>query len=162
MPDGRTHEILRQRFRPLSYMVVLGGAAALLPLDFKPWSEVFFGLGAFAGYEMGRYVTPDWDQMSTTDDESRMSREIPLLGHYLVGVSSMYGSFFRGWHRSIPTHFPGLSTAGRHLLLFWWLWYQIWLSQIDLYWAIFFCLGLFSGNSISDTIHYLADLLYKE
>lgn len=133
----------------------------LIPIDSWGLSESFlFGAGILFGYEMGKYVTPDWDIMGTTADEGRMVNELPVFGYILFGVSSMYGAIFRKKHRSTITHFPFLSTSIRHLLLFWWMYWQAYLYGLGL--AIPFFAGVFVGNSIADGIHWVLDKYSKE
>lgn len=115
--------------------------------------EVFIGLGIFVGYEIGKYMAPDWDIMGTTSSEGWMVNEIPVAGHLLFGLSSAYGSAMRRHHRSIWTHFPILSTIPRYLLVFWYPWLEIYRSTLDWAWLIFLFIGMFVGTSISDGIH---------
>lgn len=120
--------------------------------------ETLIGVGIFFGYEIGRYITNDWDCVTMTEDESNMSNEIPILGHYLFGVSSMYGSIFKRRHRKWETHVPVIATGIRYVFVFWWIFWQIYLSSLDWYWLIFLFIGSFIGTSISDAIHQWADL----
>jgi hypothetical protein len=158
MPSGIIHESLRQKgriiFYPLSIIIPL--AVSYLPI--RDYGELIIGIGMVFGYEMGRYITPDADIMGTTSSEGFMVNEIPILGHFIFGVLSSYGSIFRKYHRSFWTHFPFVSTAIRYLFLFWWIFYQIYQSKMDLYWAIFLFMGMFVGTSLSDAIHWGADI----
>lgn len=157
MPNGVEHEILRKRGRlmalPLSFVFPL----LMAPLPLRSGAELTVGIGMLIGYEIGKFCTPDWDCVTATTDESEMINKVPILGHFLFGISSTYGSIFRRRHRSFITHFPFLSTSIRHLFLFWWIWWQIYISERDLAWAIFLFIGIFIGNSLSDAVHYLAD-----
>ena len=128
------------------------------PLSLRFGGEALVGLGVFVGYEIGKYVTPDWDCVTATEDESRMMNELPIIGHFLFGISSTYGSIFRRKHRKWQTHVPVISTSGRYALLFWWIWLQIYQSPLDWYWLIFIFIGGFIGLSMSDAVHWLADL----
>ena len=119
------------------------------------------GMGIFIGYEFGRYMTPDWDIMGTTSSEGWLVNEIPILGHFVFGLSSTYGSIFRRWHRSAITHFPFVSTLPRYLLVFWWIWLEIYRSNLDWAWLIFIFIGAFFGTSIADAIHYILDCFYN-
>lgn len=159
MPSGIIHEELRQKGRlvvlPLSVIIPF----LLSPIDMRYGGEIIIGVGIFLGYEfVGKYVTPDWDLAGITNDESRMIGKFPILGNILFGISSMYGSFFYKHHRSFWTHFPFVSTAIRYLFLLWWVFYQIYQSRMDLYWAIFLFMGMFVGTSLSDAIHWGADI----
>ena len=156
MPDGIRHEQLRKQGRFIAFPLSI----LLPPIIPNTWGlqESFLcGAGVFCGYEMGTYVTPDWDIMGTTKDEGRMVNELPILGHILFGISSMYGSIFRKHHRSFITHFPFVSTSIRHLLLFWWIYWQSYLFNLRL--ALPFFLGVFVGNSMADAIHWWADMV---
>jgi hypothetical protein len=133
----------------------------LISLPLKPGLEWYLGAGIFLGYEMGKYITCDWDIMGTSKDEGRIVNEIPILGHFIFGISSTYGSIFRRHHRSFITHFPFVSTSIRYLFLFWWVWWQIYLSTWDLAWLVFLFAGAFIGTSLSDGIHWAADMSGK-
>lgn len=130
---------------------------ALSPISLKPYGELLVGVGIFVGYEWGKYCTPDWDIMSATSSEGWLVNEIPILGHFLFGISSTYGSLFRRYHRKWQTHMPIISTFARYLFVFWWIWWEIYRSQLDWAWLIFLFIGAFVGTSISDGIHAFLD-----
>lgn len=157
MPNGIRHEELRKRGRWILFPAIFI-PLSLSGMDFVHYGEWFIYGGILLGYEMGRYVTPDWDIMGTTSSEGWMVNELPVIGHFLFGISSIYGSIFRKYHRTWVTHFPGISTFVRHLLLFWWEWWQIFISANDLSILIFIFIGLFIGNSLADGIHWRADV----
>lgn len=115
-----------------------------------------FGAGIVIGYDVvGRFCTPDWDQVSMTKDEGRMLNEIWIIGPILVGISTIYGGYFRRHHRSFITHFPFISTSLRYLLMFW---YPILLIyEYKSFWGMYLLLGMFIGTSLSDTIHAYLD-----
>jgi hypothetical protein len=140
------------------YPLALITPILLYPVPFIDYGNVLIGLGIFVGYEFGRYCTPDWDIMGTTSSEGWMVNELPVIGHFLFGLSSAYGSAFRRWHRSFITHFPFVSTGLRHLLLFWWIWFEIYRSTGHWEWLIFIFIGAYVGNSISDAIHWYLDM----
>ena len=125
-------------------------------LSFSDWR---IGIGYLAGYSLGRWVDPDLDLMSANSAEGRIINELPLLGHFLYGVSSSYGSFWRRHHRSVWTHYPLISTLIR---LVWFLWLPFVL--LDAYginfigggW-VWFWVSLWLGLSCADAIH-----LYKD
>lgn len=158
IPDGLRHEQLRKRGRLISIPLSVIIPVLISGLNMRSWGEYIIGVGIFLGFEMGQYCTPDWDIMGTSLDEGKIVNDIPILGHFIFGVSSTYGSIFRKHHRSFLTHFPFISTGIRFLFLFWWIFYQIYISSYDLYWLIFLFIGLFFGNGLSDMIHWWADL----
>ena len=159
MPSGIRHEELRQRGRLIAFPLSVIVPFFLSPINMRNGGEIIIGAGIFIGYEViGKYCTPDWDLAGITNDESRMIGKLPILGNILFGISSMYGSFFYRHHRSFWTHFPFVSTSIRYLFLFWWIWYQIYISVLDWYWLIFLFMGMFVGTSFSDAIHWWADL----
>ena len=118
-------------------------------------------VGILLGYELGAYVDPDWDLMGTSASEGRVVNNLPIIGHFIFGLSSIYGSIFRKYHRSFITHFPGVSTSLRHLLLFGQGYFEIYRSSRDLAWLIMTFIGVFIGNSVSDAIHWYLDMKYK-
>jgi uncharacterized metal-binding protein len=127
-------------------------------------SNVYYGIifTAFIliGFFLGRWISPDWDQISTTSDEARMVKEIPVLGIVLYAFSSVYGAIFRSMHRSWITHFPGLSTILRLLFLFWWV-IALYVIGIIEYqdWQWYLYMGVFCGLTISDLLHTFLDVL---
>ena len=145
----------------IHYKYYMRGYREAIPLSivfsFVSWK---FGAGYISGYSLHRYVDNDWDLMGTSKSEGRMVNELPLLGHYLFGVSSMYGSAFRKWHRSIPTHVPVISTLGRLIVVFIapFTYLDAWgINFIGNGW-VWYWLGLWAGLSHADGIHYYLDL----
>ena len=128
--------------------------AMFFKLDWK------IGLGYIIGYSLGRYIDPDWDLIGTNMAEGRLVNEIPILGHFLYGVSSTYGSIFRKKHRSFITHYPVVSTFVRLAFVFW---FPITLANTYGFnlmggmWLTFW-ISLWMGLSHADAIHYYHDL----
>jgi len=126
--------------------------------------NLYAGMGFLSGYFFHRWCDNDWDIMGASSSEGRMVNELPIVGHFLFGISSTYGSVFRKTHRKFVSHFPFFSTLIRLMFLgvpiFFFLksfdfdfmqeWFQLGL--------LFFWLGL----SFADSIHYLLDLLVGE
>jgi len=116
------------------------------------------------GYSFHRYCDNDWDIFGSNNAEGRMVNELPIIGHFLYGVSSTYGSMFRRKHRSAITHVPFISTIIRLFFVF-----IIPFILLD-YWGInligegwiYFYLGFYIGLSQADGIHYYLDLFYKK
>lgn len=130
-------------------------------LAFVDWQ---FALGNICGYTFHRWCDNDWDIMGTNNAEGRMVNELPVVGHYLYGKSSMYGSIFRRWHRKWITHVPGISTIIRLIFAF----YEpfivgdyLGINFIGNGWWKFW-LGFWVGLSQADGIHYALDKLYKD
>jgi len=154
MPDGQIH----YHYYMKGYRVTIPVALLLVGWDWK------FSLGYLAGYSLGRWIDPDWDLMGTNNAEGRLVNELPVVGHYLFGKSSMYGSAFRKFHRSFITHFPGISTAIR--LAF--VGYEPFI--IGDYFGINFIgdgwhkfwIGLWVGLSQADAIHWFLDKTYGD
>jgi hypothetical protein len=93
-----------------------------------------------------------------------MVNEIPVLGHLLYGVSSTYGSIFRRHHRSFLTHFPGISTIIRLIFVGFvpfLICDNLGINLIGNGWHMFW-LGLWSGLSQADALHYWLDLNYSD
>ncbi len=103
MPSGDIHYHYYMKW----YWVEVPATISLALVDWQ------FALGNIAGYSTGRWIDPDWDLMSVNSGEGRMAREIWVLGHFLYGISSTYGSIFKSHHRSFITHFPVVSTLIR-------------------------------------------------
>lgn len=159
MPDGITHEKFRVYGRTFVYPASIIISLLLLEVDFRACGNYLIAFGLLIGYEMGRYITPDADIMGTTSSEGWMVSELPIVGHFLFGVLSTYGSIMRKRHRSFLTHFPFISTFIRYIFIFWWIWYEIYRSNLDWAWLIFIFIGAFIGNSVSDGIHWFLDTI---
>ena len=153
MPSGEVHHYYFKK----GYLVELPLTIFLVFIDIQ------FGIGNFIGYFCGRWVDPDWDILGANNAEGRMINELPIIGHFLFGISSTYGSIFRRHHRSFITHFPFVSTAIR-----WWfvmllpylitgkLGYEFFLG-VERFW-----LGTWVGLSQADGIHWALDLKSKD
>ncbi len=161
MPNGIIHEQLRKRGRIVFYPFSIIIPYFISPIEFKNYGEFIIGIGIVIGYELGTFVTPDWDISGTTADEGRVLNKIPVLGYFIFGISSFYGGIFRRWHRKPITHFPFLSTSIRYFLLFGWLFIYIYNSAYDMAWLIFLLIGMFIGTSFSDGVHWWADVKTK-
>ena len=108
MPDGVTHY---KHFKK-GYIFQIPFSIMISFLDWK------LGLGNIVGYSFHRYCDNDLDLMGVNAAEGRQVNEIPILGNFMFGMSSIYGSFFRKYHRSIWTHLPYLSTIIRLFFFF--------------------------------------------
>lgn len=162
MPNGVIHEQFRKSGRVIAFPLSVLIPIILSPIPFKPFGEFLIGLGILTGYEIGKYMTPDWDIVGMTNDEGRMMNELPIIGNFLIGISTIYGAHWKRKHRSFQTHFPFVSTAVRYLYVFWWVWLQIFQSNQDWSWLIFIFIGAYIGTSMSDAIHWFLDFIkYK-
>ena len=154
MPDGQTH----YRYYMKGYRVTVPVVLLLAGWDWK------FSLGYLVGYSLGRYLDPDLDLMGCSSCEGRMVNELPIIGHFLFGSTSAYGSLFRRYHRSFWTHFPGLSTAIR-LLFVGFVPFIIGdyfgINFVGDGWHKFW-IGLWAGLSQADTIHWYLDKTYGD
>lgn len=149
MPDGITHH----KYYKKGFVVIIPEALLLAVWDYK------FAFGTLVGYGMGRWVDGDWDIMGTNNAEGRLVNEIPILGHFIFGISSTYGSIFRKHHRSFITHFPIVSTIIRlvFVLIVPFIFLDSWgINLIGNGWHMFW-LGLWGGLSQADGIHWFLD-----
>lgn len=140
------------------YKVTIPVALLLVGWEWK------FSLGYLAGYSFHRYCDNDWDIFGSNNAEGRMVNEIPILGHFMYGVSSTYGSFFRRHHRSFWTHFPIVSTAIRLAFVGFVpfiLGDYYGINFIGNGWAMFH-LGFLAGLSQADGIHWFLDKTYGD
>ena len=150
MPDGVTH-----------YKHFTKGYTFQIPfsimISFLDWK---LGLGNIIGYSFHRYCDNDLDLMGVNAAEGRQVNEIPILGNFMFGMSSIYGSFFRKYHRSIWTHLPYLSTAIR--LFFFFIFPFLILDGYGINfigngWHMFW-IGFYNGLSMADGIHWWLDV----
>lgn len=119
-----------------------------------------YGSGYLVGYTLHRWIDNDWDLMGTSSSEGRAVNELPLLGHYIFGVSSVYGSIFRKYHRKWMTHWPGISTIGRLVLVFgipFALGDGYGINFIGYGW-VWFWVGVWMGLSHADGVHLYHDI----
>ena len=126
--------------------------------DFK------FGIGNLAGYSVGRWIDPDWDLVTANNSESRMLRELPILGNFLFGISSWYGSYFFHNHKGFFSHFPIISTAIRLIfvgLVPFLICDSLGINLIGNGWHMFH-LGFWAGLSQADSIHFWLDKNYGD
>ena len=136
-----------------------------IPLSlFLAFVDLQLSLGNLVGYTCGRWIDPDWDIFGSNNAEGRMVNEIPVLGHFLYGVSSTYGSIFRRKHRSFWTHFPGISTLIRLVFVGtvpFILGDYFGINFIGNGWHKFW-IGFWVGLSQADGIHYWLDKTYGD
>jgi hypothetical protein len=150
MPDGATHYWYFKR----GFLIEIPLSLTLCYFDWK------FGAGNLVGYSLGRWIDPDWDIMGTNNAEGRVVNEIPILGHFLYGISSTYGSLFRRHHRSFLTHFPLVSTLIRLIFVFIFplVIFDSWkINLIGDGWHMFW-IGILAGLSQADGIHWYLDM----
>ena len=154
MPDGLTH------FRYYKY-----GLLAEIPISISLcFLDAQFGVGNFVGYFCGRWIDPDIDLMGVNAAEGRQVNELPIIGHILFGLSSIYGSMFRKYHRHWITHFPGISTFIRLFIIF-----ILPILALRGYGVRFtengwnnFWIGVWVGLSQADGIHWFLDKTYGD
>lgn len=140
------------------YLVELPLSAFLCLVDWQG------GLGNLVGYSFHRYCDNDLDLMGVNAAEGRQVNELPIIGHVLFGLSSIYGSIFRKWHRHWITHVPGISTAIRLIIIF-----ILPFSLLDAHGVNFigngwykFWIGFWTGLSQADGIHWWLDNTYGD
>jgi hypothetical protein len=149
--DGVTH----YKYYMKGYWLVIPQSVVFSVWDWK------MGGGVLVGYSLGRYLDPDIDLMGTSAAEGRQVNELPIIGHILFGLSSMYGSVFRKYHRSMITHLPGLSTVVRLVFIFWIPFLVLDGYGINLIgngWHMFW-VGLLIGLSEADGVHFYLDMV---
>lgn len=153
MPSGKTH----YNFYKAGFLVEIPEFAYLFTLN------KIIALSHLVGYFIHRWADNDWDIMGVNKSESRVVKELPILGYFIFAISSFYGAVFRHKHRSFLTHFPIVSTVIRLGFIFFWipplyyfgvLDYQQWHSQV--FW------GVLWGLSQADMEHWLADIFWSE
>lgn len=154
MPNGLVHYAYYMK----GYWVEIPLTLSLVFIDWQ------FALGNIVGYSFHRYVDNDLDLMGVNSAEGRQVNELPIIGHILFGLSSIYGSLFRKYHRHWITHFPGISTFIRLFIIF-----LFPFLVLDGYGVNFigngwhkFWIGFWMGLSQADGIHYYLDLKWKD
>jgi uncharacterized metal-binding protein len=133
----------------------LGGVLAVI------LKEPLVFLAVVAGYYLGLLIDPDWDMPRKNTEAKKRWKKIPLLGRLMNGWIHLYGMTSQsllGGHRSLLTHTPLVSTLIRvgwvtaPILVIVWVWvgaFPIPGNELA---------ALILGLSLSDTIHFIADL----
>ena len=154
MPSGDIH----YRYFKSGYILMLPASIITMFMNFD------IGLGILAGYTFHRWCDNDLDIMGASACEGRQVNELPVVGHFLFGISSTYGSMFRRYHRKFITHFPFVSTAIR--LLFFGMPIYFMLKSFDFNFntipVYYFIVSFWIGLSLADSIHYVLDMLYGD
>lgn len=154
MPAGEIH----YKYFKRGYLVEIPFTVILLMWDWQ------FAFGNICGYSFHRWCDNDWDIFGSNNAEGRMVNELPIIGHFMYGISSTYGSMFRRKHRSFITHFPGVSTLVRLIFVFvvpFILFDYYGINLIGNGWHKFH-LGFWTGLSQADFIHWFLDLTYGD
>lgn len=135
---------------PMAGGVGLAVGTLVSPLD---------GLLFAGGYLLGNSVEPDMDQISITGSEGRMLKRFGIFGIMWVAYWLPYAYIMP--HRSTLSHFPLLSTAIRHLYLVAPIVFALWWFRIvvPIDTVLFHYLWVLLGNSLSDAVHYLLDVV---
>ena len=170
MPAGHVHYKQWKRtvgMSPLLAAIVFAGA-----YNTGVVNPISVTLGTMVGSFLGRWIDPDLDLIGITNAESRMMRDLKLMGAFLTAWWIPYSYLMRfigigkKGHRNVFSHFPGISTAIRvaWLLAFppisgaiYWLHTVSDLSRFYPYGGAFI-LGLTIGLTFTDTVHYIADM----
>lgn len=150
MPDGLTH----LKYYNQGWVATLP-TSAIIAVAINPW----LGVGMLVGYGLGRWIDPDLDQVGITSSEGRIINELRIVGYVIVGYSTIYGAWFRRYHRSWITHFPFVSSAIRLIYFFWWLYFVI---NVLYPWQESVIIGTWVGLSMADTIHYVLDKFFPD
>lgn len=154
MPSGEVH----YKYYKRGHWFILVETVFLFFIDAK------LGFGNLIGYILGRWIDPDWDLVTANNSESRMIKELPILGSFLFGISSTYGSFFFHHHRGFFSHFPFISTAIRLFFVFvipFIILDEKGINFIGNGW-IWFWAGVWIGLSQADAIHWFLDMTYGD
>lgn len=154
MPSGQIH----YEYFKKGYRIIIPVSLLICIWDWQ------LGTGNLAGYSFHRYCDNDWDLTTATSSDGRTMRELPIIGHFLFGVSSTYSSVFRRTHRKPISHAPFLSTAIRLFFVFiipFIVGDSLGINFIGGGW-INFWIGFYVGLSQADAIHYYLDLHYGD
>lgn len=136
------------------YLVAIPVSVATMMYNFRG------GLGYLVGYSLGRWCDPDWDLVTANNGESRLIKELPILGNLMFGIASVYGSFFFRHHRSWISHWPVISTLIRLIFIFiipFVVGDGYGINFIGNGW-VWFWVGMWAGLSQADGIHLYHDI----
>ena len=151
MPSGKVHHRIWRKAWPLAVGVSAGVLTAGYPLT------AAFALG---GYLAGAIVEPDLDQVGITSSEGYVLKHLGCFGALWVAYWLPYGKIMP--HRSFLSHFPGVSTLLRLVYLLAPAAYVV--NRYALYrpWMAQALVGVWIGLTVSDTLHFVADVVSKE
>jgi uncharacterized metal-binding protein len=166
MPNGTTHlRLWKAGVAPVALGCVVSLAQSSDPQKYLTVTCVFLG------YLMGYAVDPDMDMMTNTRSKKIWKSHWFLLPLYPWWLAySWVANRYLGGHRSIMTHLPGLSSGlrmawlGLPLLILTMFLGFTWVSVQSSYsmYLIQIAFGIWIGLSLSDTIHFVADLIRKD
>jgi len=163
MPNGRVHARISKRFRFLSILASAG--------TYYAWEDWILSISVLPGYLLGAMVDPDMDLPKKNTYAKQLWRRTIIFA-WMVPWWNLYGILaqrFLGGHRSFWTHMPGISTIMRLA----WMCFpfgligriispgtmaQVLVSPM----AHRIMLGVFIGLTLSDTIHAISDLIWRE
>lgn len=174
MADGDTH----YRGWKAGSVSAITAAAGIAGLALYAGEPVLLVAAAAtpAGYFLGRWLSPDLDLVGANSDESRMMRELKIIGALIFAWFSIYAYVMRfvgvgrKGHRNFFSHFPVISTTIRiaWLLLFplisipiYLIWKNGYSEYLLLPQVVFSVLGVICGLSLADTVHYMLDVTHK-
>lgn len=191
MPDGATHA----KYHTLGFIPLVASTTAaaivssLFLMNKGDWWVIAYILELWFWvlfwYYAGRYIDPDWDQVTMTKAEGNFTRELGLLGAFMYGYSSFYAALMNyfarklgikggiaGAHRTWLTHSP-IGTLIRMGFINAPLVYAYNIAKIPF--AYFdltlmlastdiavFLLAQLVGLGIADGIHVILDMTYGE
>lgn len=157
MATGIQHQKFHRKYRILSI------GAAVISLYY--YENILLSLAIPFGYWLGLFIDPDLDMTQTTIAEKRWKRTYYFF--WMVPWVNLYGWFAQrvlGGHRSVLTHIPFLSTGIRMVWFsfppFLLIIFMIYSGGINIPWdSLINCwIGILLGQTLSDTIHVIADL----
>lgn len=116
-------------------------------------------------YVICRYIDPDLDQISLTSGDGRMLKEIPVLGYVFAAYWTLYSAFMNivaivtrtgkghlGAHQTFWTH----SRFGTLIRI---IWFNIPVSEIYVYWNMYFAGTTYAVNSYMVVVYLLSQLI---
>jgi len=149
LPNGEVH----YRYYKRGYLAIV---PVCIFISFIDWQ---WAMGNLVGYSFHRWCDNDLDLMGVNSAEGRQVNELPIIGIYLFGMSSMYGAIFRRFHRHWITHFPFVSTLIRMFFMFifpFLIMDGYGINFIGNGWHKFW-IGFWFGLSEADAIHWYLD-----
>lgn len=175
MPNGKTHQLAHTRYRKAFYVVSAITCVIVVLVTKSPiWVGIVLWAGSLFGWQQGKYIEPDLDQLGMTISEGTAIRNFGIGGWIFTGWWTAYAVAMNiiayvtgtqngglGAHRTFWTHSYVFSTAIRFV----WLYAPMYITafrflltmNIFVIVLLVFNLGNFQGLAYSDALHIYMD-----
>lgn len=176
MPSGKEHHAKHKRYTVAFHIVNIATLLISIIITKSPWWIIIpIWIGSVFGWEQGKYIDPDLDQLDLTIAEGKSIRKFGLAGWLYTGYWTMYAILMNivayitgtqngrfGAHRTFWTHSYIFSTAIRFIFINIPVYITLYYMKANLFnqimaIAMLFHIGNFNGLAYSDALHIYFD-----